>query len=263
MPEGHVIHRLARGLRSTLGDAPIRASSPQGRFEASAALLDGERVTRTEAWGKYLFVSTTGGQILHVHLGLIGKFRSKDVPAPEPTPTVRLRLENDGGCWDLTGPTRCELLTPRERRAIIERLGPDPLRRSPRTEVLFERLSRTSIPIGATLLDQSIIAGLGNIYRAEVLFLCGIDPRRPSNRLSHEEVEEIWEQSVRLLRIGVTTGSIITTDPAEIGRTRGRMRPDDHLYVYHRDHCRRCGTELRTIDLAGRAITYCPVHQPT
>ena len=263
MPEGHVIHRLARGLRSTLGDSPVVATSPQGRFAASAALIDGERIVRSEAWGKYLFVTLTGGHLLHVHLGLIGKFREKGRPSPDPTPSVRLRLENDGGCWDLTGPTRCELLTPVERRAIVARLGPDPLRRSPRTEAFAARLARTSIPIGATLLDQSIIAGLGNIYRAEVLFLCGISPLRPSNRLSPDEVDAIWSESVRLMRIGLRTGSIITTDPAEIGRSRGRMLPEDHLYVYHRDHCRRCGTELRTVELAGRPITFCPVHQPT
>src|ERR1700761_2862128 len=75
MPEGHTIHRLARDLKATLGREPVRASSPQGRFTAGAALLDGERIMRSKAWGKYLFVQMTGGQILHVHLGLIGKFR--------------------------------------------------------------------------------------------------------------------------------------------------------------------------------------------
>ncbi len=76
MPEGHTVHRLARDLRDTLGSAPVTATSPQGRFEAGARLLDGETIARSEAWGKYLFVSF-GGPVLHVHLGLIGKFRDR------------------------------------------------------------------------------------------------------------------------------------------------------------------------------------------
>src|SRR6478736_5173226 len=79
MPEGHTVHRLARSLRDTLGSAPVTATSPQGRFEAGARLLDGEAIARSEAWGKYLFVSF-GASVLHVHLGLIGKFRDRGAP---------------------------------------------------------------------------------------------------------------------------------------------------------------------------------------
>ncbi len=266
MPEGHTIHRLARGLRRTLGRAPVEATSPQGRFAEGAALLDGEIISRSEAVGKTLFVrfgTGPGARVLHVHLGLIGKFRDLGVPAPEPRDTVRLRLANDGGTWDLAGPSTCAVITPAEQRLIVATLGADPLRAHPDIVAARERMARSSKPIGAVLLDQRVIAGLGNIYRAEILFLCGISPLRAANRISDEEFDEIWAESARLLRIGVRTGRIITTDPAEIGRPRSRMRLEDTLYVYHRDHCRRCGAELRTVELAGRPMQYCPVHQPT
>jgi endonuclease-8 len=262
MPEGHTVHRLARGLRDGLARQPVSATSPQGRFEAGARLLDGTTVTRSEAWGKYLFVSF-GPRVLHVHLGLIGKFRDKGVPAPPPSDTVRLRLRNDGGTWDLTGPSRCEVITRAEQREICATLGADPLRRGADVAAMRTRLARSSKPIGAVLLDQTVIAGLGNIYRAEVLFLCGIDPRRSARRLDDAEVEALWAQCVRLLRIGLRHGRIITTDPAEVGRSRPRMSIDDTLYVYHRDHCRRCGTEIRTVELAGRPMQWCPTCQPS
>jgi endonuclease-8 len=264
MPEGHTIHRLARGLRRTLGDAPVRATSPQGRFADGAALLDGERITRTEAWGKTLFVRFGAGpsaRVLHVHLGLIGKFRDVGWPPPEPRDTIRLRLANEGGAWDLTGPSTCAVVTPVERRAIIATLGADPLRSRPDIAAARARMAGSSKPVGAVLLDQRVIAGLGNIYRAEILFLCGIHPMRAARDISDDEFDQIWAESVRLLRIGVRTGRIITTDPVEIGRPRSRMRLDDTLYVYHRDHCRRCGTELRTVELAGRPMQYCPTCQ--
>ena len=264
MPEGHTIHRLARGLRRTLGGAPVMATSPQGRFADGAALIDGERITRSDASGKTLFVRFGAGpttRVLHVHLGLIGKFRDLGVPGPDPKDTIRLRLANDGGTWDLAGPSTCAVVTPAEQRAIIATLGADPLRPRPDVAAARERMARSSKPIGAVLLDQRVIAGLGNIYRAEILFLCGIDPMRESRRIDDEEFGRIWDESARLLRIGVRTGRIITTDPAEIGRPRSRMRQDDTLYVYHRAHCRRCGTELRTVELAGRPMQYCPTCQ--
>jgi endonuclease-8 len=263
VPEGHTIHRLARDLRTTLAGQPVRASSPQGRFAGGAARLDGERLARTDAWGKYLFCDFGVGEVLHVHLGLIGKFRRRPSPPPEPTGAVRLRLEGAGATWDLSGPTRCELMDPEQRERIVARLGPDPLRADARPELARERLARTSRPIGATLLDQSVVAGIGNVYRAELLFLGGIHPARESRSLSDAEFDELWRRMVELLRIGVRLGRIVTTEPDEVGRPRSRMRSEDRLHVYHREICRRCGTPVSTLVLAGRPIWFCPTCQPS
>lgn len=263
MPEGHTIHRLARDLQRTLGDdTSLHVWSPQGRFAAGAALLDGQRLRRAEAWGKYLFCDFDIGQVLHVHLGLIGKFRRRGVPAPDPVGAIRLRIEGDSATWDLSGPTRCELMPPDEVGRITSRLGADPLRRTPDVAAARAKFARSSRPVGAYLLDQSVIAGIGNVYRAELLFLCGIHPARPAQSLSDEEFDELWRRTVELLRLGVRTGRIITTDPDEIGRPRSRMRAQDRLYVYHREHCRRCGTELGVLQLGGRPIWFCPTCQP-
>jgi endonuclease-8 len=263
VPEGHTIHGLARDLRRTLGGAPVTASSPQGRFATGAGRLDGAVLRRTEAWGKYLFCDFGTGELLHVHLGLIGKFRRRPVPAPDPVGAVRLRLVGDRAAWDLSGPTRCELVDPDERDRIVTALGPDPLRSDGDIARFADRLSRTRRPIAAVLLDQGVIAGIGNVYRAELLFLCGIHPDREASSLSAEEVDELWARSVELLGVGLRLGRIVTTDPDEIGRPRSRMRADDRLYVYHRDRCRRCGTELATLVLGGRPVWFCPTCQPS
>ena len=262
MPEGHTIHRLARDLNRTLSGAPVHAWSPQGRFADGAALIDGRSLVRASAWGKYLFCDFGTGEILHVHLGLIGKFRPKPVPAPEPVGVIRLRLEGSRATWDLSGPTRCELITREEVRRITAQLGADPLRRNPDVATARAKFARSSRPVGAYLLDQSVIAGIGNVYRAELLFLCGIHPARPASSLSDDEFDELWARTVGLLRIGVRLGRIVTTEPDEIGRPRSRMHADDRLYVYHREHCRRCGTELDVVELGGRPIWCCPTCQP-
>jgi endonuclease-8 len=262
MPEGHTIHRLARDLQRTLTGAPLHAWSPQGRFAEGAAMLDGQPLLRADAWGKYLFCDFGVGQVLHVHLGLIGKFRRKPVPAPDPVGAIRLRLEGEHATWDLSGPTRCELIPPEEARAITAKLGADPLRRHPDVAAARARFARSSRPVGAFLLDQSVIAGIGNVYRAELLFLCGIHPARPASSLGDDEFDELWQRTVELLRLGVRMGRIVTTDPDEVGRPRSRMRAQDRLYVYHRDVCRRCGSDLGVLELGGRPIWYCPSCQP-
>jgi endonuclease VIII len=261
MPEGHVTHGLARDLRRTLLGAAVRASSPQGRFADGAALLDGQLLTRTDAWGKYLFLHFGAGRILHIHLGLIGKLRPIDASAL-PGAAVRLRLENDAIAWQLTGPTRCALITPEEKKAILAPLGADPLRRHPDVPRMRDRMGRKNSPLGAVLLDQTVIAGIGNVYRAELLFLQGIHPLRAASSLADAEVGSLWEETVHQLKRGLRLGRIVTTDPVEIGRSVSRMRPEDRLYVYHRTHCRWCGSELQTLVLGGRPMQLCPVHQP-
>jgi formamidopyrimidine-DNA glycosylase len=225
-------------------------------------MLDGQPLLRADAWGKYLFCDFGVGQVLHVHLGLIGKFRRKPVPAPDPVGAIRLRLEGEHATWDLSGPTRCELIPPEEARAITAKLGADPLRRHPDVAAARARFARSSRPVGAFLLDQSVIAGIGNVYRAELLFLCGIHPARPASTLGDDEFDELWRRTVELLRLGVRMGRIVTTDPDEVGRPRSRMRAQDRLYVYHRDVCRRCGSDLGVLELGGRPIWYCPTCQP-
>jgi endonuclease VIII len=263
MPEGHTIHRLARDLGTTLGDDMLEVSSPQGRFADGATLLDGRRLVGAEAFGKYLFCDFGAGELLHVHLGLIGKFRRRPSPPPDPTGAVRLRLAGAIATWDLSGPNRCELLTPDERDRITDRIGPDPLRSDADPALAVERLRRGSRPIGAALLDQSVVAGIGNVYRAEILFICGIHPDRPCSSLTPEEAELIWAETVRLLRIGLRMNRIVTTAPEDVGRPRSRMTADDRLFVYHREICRRCATTIATLPMGGRPIWFCPSCQPS
>lgn len=264
MPEGHTIHGLARRHRKLFAGTTIGAASPQGRFADEAQVLDGQELTGTQARGKHLFYSFEDGEVLHIHLGLIGMFKTFEGEAPEPTPATRLALTNGVATAYLSGPMRCELVEDGERRRILAGLGPDPLHNRTDASVIAEKLARRTIPIGAALLDQAVISGLGNVYRSELLFLCGIDPRRESRSLNAVEVESIWQTARRQLRIGLAANRIVTVDPADVGAAnRGRLGPDDRLYVYHRDElpCRRCGTTIRRAAMGGRSVWYCPEEQ--
>lgn len=268
MPEGHTIHRLARDLRRDLKGDPVRASSPQGRFDAEAGRIDGAAATRFEAWGKHLFVefdaASASDEILHVHLGLIGKFRRKPAPPPDPVGQIRLRLSSDKATWDLSGPTVCELIRPDRFDQITGELGPDPLRRGDGLDEFRRRLGRKRIPIGAALLDQKVVAGIGNVYRAEFCFLEGIHPARPANTLTSDEAERLWNLACDQLKRGVRLNRIVTRDENEVGTKAGRIAAGERLYAYKRmgQPCRRCTEPIERIEIANRKMWFCPTCQP-
>ncbi|MEU4656689.1 DNA-formamidopyrimidine glycosylase family protein [Streptomyces sp. NPDC023723] len=270
MPEGHTIHRLAQDYDAAFAGRPVRVTSPQGKFSDGAALLDGAPLTATEAHGKHLFLRFRDSDWVHIHLGLFGKVAFGPAPAPPPTDTVRLRLRNDTAYVDLRGPTACALITPGEKDAIHARLGPDPLRADADPAAAHARISRSRTTIAALLMDQKVIAGVGNVYRAEVLFRHGVDPYRPGRDITPALWDALWHDLVALMREGVRNNRIDTVRPEHTPEAMGRPpRVDDHggeVYVYRRANrpCHLCGTDIRTADLANRNLFWCPAcqHRP-
>lgn len=266
MPEGHVLHRAARLQSRRFRGHRISACSPQGRFEAGAARLDGQTLTGIDALGKHIFYRFDLGDVLHVHLGLFGKFRVRSLPAPEPSPNARLVMETETDHFHLAGPTVCELIDPPEEEQLRARLGPDPiLDPADGSERLIAKLSRRSISIGAALLDQSVVAGIGNVYRSELLFLAGVHPLSVSKALDEDTVADLWSRSVVALREGERMGRIVTVDADEMGAKSPReLKRGDRLYVYKRagSPCRRCHTTIRSADADGRNVWWCPECQP-
>ncbi|WP_062204584.1 Fpg/Nei family DNA glycosylase [Streptomyces sp. NBRC 109706] len=269
MPEGHVIHRLAADYAERFAGRPVRVDSPQGKFADTAALLDGQPLTGTEAHGKHLFLGFP--ELLgwvHIHLGLYGKVAFGTGPAPAPVGQIRLRLANGDHWAELRGPNTCALRTDDERAAVAARLGPDPLRADADPEAAWHRVSRSRSAIATLLMDQQVIAGVGNVYRAEVLFRHGIDPHRPGRDLNRAEWEACWTDLVLLMREGVRLGRIDTVRPEHTPEAMGRPpRVDDHggeVYVYRRagQSCLVCAGPVATATLAARNLFWCPRCQP-
>lgn len=240
----------------------MSADSPQGRFDDGARLLDGRVLDRTDAWGKHLF-HQYDDLWLHVHLGLYGKFRDGALPVPLPRGALRLRLLGEAHWLELRGPTACEVLTDAERRLVLARLGPDPLRRRPDPSAFVARVLRSRAPIATLLMDQSVVAGVGNVYRAEVLFRQRLDPFRPGRGHDAAVLHTLWDDLVGLLRAGVRAGRIVTTVPDHRERPAGRPRRADAHYVYGRAGlpCRVCATPVQDVPIAARRLFWCPVCQ--
>jgi formamidopyrimidine-DNA glycosylase len=268
MPEGHTLARIADALTRELGDRPVRVTSPQGRFAAEAASLDGAVLVGAESAGKHLFVRFEGDRFVHVHLGLIGGFDVRGGLAPPPVGQVRLRVTGEAAYADLRGATVCELVGLGARDAVLARLGPDPLRPESDPARAWGRISLSPRTIGDLLLDQEVIAGVGNVYRAEVLFRQRLHPLRPGRTLRRSQFTAVWTDLVALMADGVRTGRIDTVRPEHTPEAMGRPpRRDDHggeVYVYrrHGQPCLVCGTRVRTEPLAGRNSFWCARCQP-
>ena len=263
MPEGHVIHRLASSLTRSFGGRPVSVSSPQGRFALEAERLDGQVLLAGEAVGKHLFIEFDVPEpaLVHIHLGLIGKLI---IARGEPSQgQIRLRLTDGHTTAHLHGPQWCRAVTRPEYDDVVAASGPDPLRPDADPWVGYERLRRSGKTIAALLMDQRIAAGVGNIFRAEVLFRHRLAPSTPGRNIDRHTWQVIWEDLVLLMNAAVEVGRIDTVTDDHTPEAQGRPpRVDRHggeVYVYRRagDPCLVCGRPVRTAVLEGRNLYWC------
>jgi endonuclease-8/formamidopyrimidine-DNA glycosylase len=308
MPEGHSVHRIANQFSRHFVGKRCEVSSPQGRFAAGAAQLDGKKMIAARAVAKQMFLEFEGDLFLRVHLGLYGawdfagdlstatalsadddgeesltsigaprlaRYRMAEQEKvedpiesfpPDPVGQVRVRILTEDTVADLRGPTACVVETPVEVQQALDKLGPDPINDDgPEAEKTFvDNVRKRNVAIGQLLMDQSVVAGIGNIYRAELLFRQRIDPYKPGKKITVKQAKALWADWSKLLHDGVRDGLMLTMDglsEADLKKAK-RSRKDRH-WVYHREGepCRVCGTEIRMADMAGRKLYWCPKDQ--
>ena len=327
MPEGHSVHRIALQFRRNFVGDLVSASSPQGRFAAGAAELDGRRMRAATAVGKQMFLEFDDDRILRVHLGLYGAWdfageieadatlasangrmgqtnqrgtflltgtavttlrvapdpavvgpdaasgdrdlrgdvlpewslgsigaprrtrlrmaeseRGEDVEEtdfpPAPIGQVRLRLLTERAVADLRGPTACEVLNPEQVERAMAKLGPDPMHddgREAEDRFVFA-VRKTVTPIGLLLMDQSVVAGIGNVYRAELLFRARLNPHTSGRDIPVPTLRKLWRDWAHLLALGVQTGQMMTRDDLDSPEAwaRALASREERHYVYKR-----------------------------
>lgn len=235
-----------RSAGGRAGQTGMRGTVADGGFEHSLASIGAPRLARLRIGEAESTLEAT------------------EFPPP-PVGQVRVRILTETAVADLRGPTVCEVLEPDEVEAVAQRLGPDP-------EALFEtkaaaerrfveRAGRSRQPIGQLVMDQSVVAGIGNVYRAELLFRARVSPHRTGQSLSGDELRGLWKDWVRLLRIGVETGQMLTIDGLRGARLELAMasRADRH-WVYKREGlpCLRCGSTVALEVMQQRKLYWCP-----
>lgn len=335
MPEGHSVHRIARQFDLHFVGHTCEVSSPQGRFAAGAAKLDGKRMTAARAVGKQMFLEFEDDLFLRVHLGLYGAWdfagdistdatmrsangrigqtnqhgtdpdeqgpdqqehvpddagedslRSIGAPRraryrmaeqekvedpieafpPDPVGQVRVRILTEDAVADLRGPTACVVEDPAGVQKALDKLGPDPMNDDgPEAEQVFvDNVRKRNVAIGQLLMDQAVVSGIGNVYRAELLFRQRIDPYKPGKKITVKQAKALWQDWSKLLHDGVRIGQMMTMDDLTPEQYTAAMKSrDDRHWVYHRagEPCRVCGTEIRMAEMAGRKLYWCPKDQ--
>lgn len=235
----------------------MRVDSPQGRF-TDARLLDGRTLDSATAVGKQLFLRFGSDLTLRIHLGIYGKWQFHEGFTPEVEGQVRARFMGGGVVAELRGPTVCEVISDEEVAKVLDRLGPDPLNQDEGAEFLrfLARVQRSSTSIGLLLMNQNVISGIGNVYRAELLFRAKLSPHIPGNQLSKAQVKKLWIDAKLLLEWGVKHGVMITRDEF-LEKDPGK---DVRNWVYKREGqpCRRCRTKVILELAAGRKLYWCP-----
>ena len=259
MPEGNEVHRYAELHARAFAGKQVHVDSPTGQFP-DAEMLDGRKLKAVEAYGKHLGYMFGQDLTLHVHLGRFGDFTEGKPPLRPVKGALRLRIWTAKDWLELRGATDCSVYSDEKWASLLARLGPDPLREDSDPAPAIQLISKRKTPIGALLMDQSIIAGIGNIYRAELLYRAKISPHRPGNQVDAKALLGIWKEAVKLMPDGMVDRRIVTTRPKDRPHPRGPAERGEVHYVYHRTGkpCWICGTKIERGEMAGRTAYWCP-----
>ncbi|WP_446742085.1 Fpg/Nei family DNA glycosylase [Silvibacterium acidisoli] len=259
MPEGNEIHRFAERHAAAFAGKRVHVDSPNGAFP-DAEILDGRTLKSVEAVGKHLGYRFGKDLIVHVHLGMYGDFWEGEMPLPPEKGALRWRMWTKTDWMELRGATDCSIFDEAKWQALLARLGADPLRGDADPAPAFEIIAKRKTPIGLLLMDQTIFAGVGNIFRAELLYRARIHPERPGKDVSRKEMEGIWKDAKKLMPAAMEDRRIVTTLPKDRPHKRGTAEDDEVHYVYrrHGKPCFVCGATIKREAMGGRTVYWCP-----
>ncbi len=271
MPEGDSIFRAARSLHRVLAGHAVT------KFETAYAHLDrvavdtpivGRTIERCESAGKHLLIVFNGDLILRTHMRMNGSWHlyrhgERWWRGPQ---AMRVRLDTADWVAIAFDVPVAEFVTKKqlETRDPVAQLGPDLLgQQFDRDEAIRRMVASAARPIAMTLLDQRIVAGIGNVYKSEVLFLAGVHPDVPSSALPLPTLERMMDIARGLLQDNVIDG---TSPRIQTYRNLRQLNPasehDESLWVYGRKGkpCRKCGTpiESKKMGLDARSTYWCP-----
>ncbi|MGE5379935.1 MAG: bifunctional DNA-formamidopyrimidine glycosylase/DNA-(apurinic or apyrimidinic site) lyase [Methylocystaceae bacterium] len=258
LPEVETVRRTLIDLEGgIIRDYVLYTPSILKRADFSLEEIKGRKIKSLRRRGKFLLFDLGEQQLLVIHLGMSGRLFRVD-PETEKEKHLHFAFQ--------VGEVRIHYVDPRRFGGIrlinneaefFARMGPEPLGKS-RIEGLEQKLAKRKSPIKTTLLDQSIVAGIGNIYADEILFAAGIDPRKPCADLNKQELKLLQQHIPRILEESIASRGTTFRDYRD-----GEGNPGDFaasLAVYGRtgEPCLRCGTPVESVRLGGRSTHYCP-----
>lgn len=279
MPEGDTIYRSARALQRAIGGQLVT------KFETGLAKLartnddtsvTGRTVQKVESRGKWLLIYFSGDLILVTHMLMSGSWHLYRVGERWRAPYSRMRLGIHTPEWQAVAfnvpVAEFHTSSSLERCPQISKLGPDILSNNFSVDEGVKQFTKYSlesphIEIGTALLNQKVLAGLGNVYKSEVAFAAGVHPFRTMETLTALEIERVVDIAQRYMKANVIDGKgdgIVTYSGSR--RTTSKSSSKERLWVYRRQgkECRRCGGTIlmRRQGVQARSTYWCPECQP-
>lgn len=269
MPELPEAETIGRALCRVLAGRTIRkveVFSPAMRTPLAplqTADLAGKKFTSVRRRGRYLIASLDDGRGLVMHFGMSGVVRVEPLSVPKRKHEHVFIHLDDGNVFRFECTRRFSLLELHELDAsglpqMLSSLGMEPLEEEFTGEALFAAFQKRKSPVKTALMDNAIVCGIGNIYATETLFACGIDPRRPANKVSEKECAEIVAASRKILTRAIECGGTTISDFKSVDGSEGKFVL--HLKIYGKagSCCPQCGAGIVSCQLGGRTSAFCP-----
>ncbi|MFN3925898.1 MAG: DNA-formamidopyrimidine glycosylase [Pseudanabaenaceae cyanobacterium] len=276
MPELPEVETVRIGLNKLLSPSPLitggevllASAIATGTGDSFLAQLQGQSLSSWQRRGKYLLGSLLGGGYLGVHLGMTGRLLvcARSLAVGKHT-RVRLFLADQrelrfedqrtfGKMWFLPGGIAVERVIP-----ALQSMGAEPLSPEFTADYLAHKLAKSQRPIKASLLDQKVVAGLGNIYVDEALFVSRIHPATVSKDLTSAQISQLQSAIIRVLTAGLQYGGTTFSHFQDVNGKVGNYL--DRAWVFRRtgQGCKVCGTRIQRLKIAGRSTHVCPTCQ--
>ena len=269
MPELPEVETVRRGLEGPLVGrvlARVEQRRPDLRWplpERFAERLQGRRVIRLDRRAKFILAHLDDGQVWMTHLGMSGRMCVSPGIAPPPGPHDHLTFRTDAGITITFQDHRrfgMMDLVPGLRLAehrLLRELGPEPLGNAFNGPALSAALAGRMTPIKAALLDQKVVAGLGNIYVSEALFRAGVSPRRMAATVAGERAERLAPAIRAVLQEAIEAGGSSLRDYVQSSGELGCFQHAFRVYDRAGEPCLACGAPIRRIVQSGRSTYYC------
>ncbi len=278
MPELPEVETVMRGLQPAMEGAVIaraEVNRPDLRWpfpERMAERLTGARVTAMRRRSKYILADLDRGETLLIHLGMSGRMTVSGDPLGQFVHDHPARQKHDHVVFDMENGARITFNDPRrfgamdlletaraDEHKLISALGPEPLGNDFHEDHLIAAFAGKKTPVKSALLDQGIIAGLGNIYVCEALFRAGVSPRRHAGQIAAHRVGAMVPIIREVLQDAIAAGGSSLKDFRQADGKLGYFQHSFDVYAREGEPCRRegCGGTIRRIVQSGRSSFYC------
>ena len=269
MPELPEAETIGRALNSVLCGRTIvkvEVFTPAMRtslLPLVSAKMEGTSFVQVRRRGRYLLADLSDSRVLLMHFGMSGVVRVESAAVPRRKHEHVFIHLSDGNIFRFECTRRFSLLELHDagENGIPEKikdLGVEPLSDQFTGKFFFEACRKRNVPVKNRLMDNAVVTGIGNIYAAETLFASGIDPRRPGKDLTLKECGKIVENAKKILLASIERGGTTISDFRHVDGSEGKFVLDLKIYGKEGKPCPRCGTEITSVRLGGRASCFCP-----